>query len=43
MNLATGPAAAMRGNNHQDVLLAWIVPVGHTNLSDIARIMHEEG
>lgn len=41
MNLATGPAAAMRGNNHQDVLLAWIVPVGHTNLADIARIMQE--
>jgi aminoglycoside phosphotransferase (APT) family kinase protein len=42
VNLATGPAAAMRGNNHQDVLLAWMVPIGHTNLSDIARIMHEE-
>jgi aminoglycoside phosphotransferase (APT) family kinase protein len=43
MNLATGPAAAMRGNNHQDVLLAWLVPVSHTNISDIARIMKEEG
>ena len=42
MNLASGPSAAVRGHNHQDVLLSWIGPVGHTNIADMTRIIAEE-
>ncbi|WP_342661461.1 hypothetical protein Rruber_05232 (plasmid) [Rhodococcus ruber] len=43
MNLGTGYAAAIRGHNHQDVLLSWLTPVAHTFLGEIARILEREG
>ena len=43
MNLGTGYGAALRRHNHQDVLLSWLVPVAHTFLADMARIIEREG
>ncbi|QRI79217.1 MULTISPECIES: phosphotransferase family protein [Rhodococcus] len=43
MNLGTGCSAAIRGHNHQDVLLSWMAPVAHTFLGEIARILEQEG
>lgn len=42
MNLGTGYSAAIRGHNHQDVLLSFLAPVGHVFLSEIARIIEQE-
>lgn len=43
MNLGTGYSAAIRGHNHQDVLLSFLAPVGHVFLTDIVRIIEQEG
>lgn len=43
MNLGTGTGIAGRGNNHQDVLLSFLAPVGHIFLSEIAGMIGEEG
>jgi aminoglycoside phosphotransferase (APT) family kinase protein len=43
MNLGTGYSAALRGHNHQDVLLSFLAPVSHVFLTEIARIIAEEG
>jgi len=40
--LGSSLAAAVRQNNHQDLLLAWLVPLGHTFLADMARVIKEE-
>jgi len=42
MNLGTGSGIAARGNNHQDVLLSWMAPVGHVFCNEIARLISEE-
>ena len=39
--LASSLSAADRQHNHQDLLLAWLVPLGHTFLSDMARLILE--
>jgi aminoglycoside phosphotransferase (APT) family kinase protein len=43
MNLGTGYSAAVRGHNHQDVLLSFLAPVAHVFLAEIARIISLEG
>ncbi|MBB3082363.1 aminoglycoside phosphotransferase (APT) family kinase protein [Geodermatophilus sabuli] len=43
MNLGTGYSAAIRGHNHQDVLLSFLAPVGHVFLGEIASIIEREG
>lgn len=43
MNLGTGYSASIRGHNHQDVLLSFLSPVGHVFLTEIARIIEQEG
>ncbi|HEY1969290.1 MAG TPA: phosphotransferase family protein [Pseudonocardia sp.] len=43
MNLGTGYSAAFREHNHQDVLLSFLAPVSHVFLTEIARIIAEEG
>lgn len=40
--LGSSLAAAVRQNNHQDLLLAWLVPLGHTFLAEMARVIKEE-
>jgi aminoglycoside phosphotransferase (APT) family kinase protein len=40
--LGSSLAAAVRSNNHQDLLLTWLVPLGHTFLAEMARIIEEE-
>jgi aminoglycoside phosphotransferase (APT) family kinase protein len=42
MNLGTGYSAAIRGHNHQDVLLSFLAPVAHVFLTEMARIISEE-
>jgi len=42
INLGTGYSSALRGTNHQDVLLAWLTQVGHTFLAEIARLIEED-
>jgi aminoglycoside phosphotransferase (APT) family kinase protein len=42
MNLGSGYSAAIRGHNHQDVLLSFLAPVAHVFLTEIARIIAEE-
>jgi aminoglycoside phosphotransferase (APT) family kinase protein len=42
ITVATGHAAAVRGNSHQDVLLAWLTMVGPALLSEIARMIEQE-
>jgi aminoglycoside phosphotransferase (APT) family kinase protein len=42
MNLGTAYSAAIRGHNHQDVLLSFLAPVAHIFLTDIARIITEQ-
>lgn len=42
MNLGTGYSAALRGHNHQDVLLSFLSPVGHVFLDEMAAIMTRE-
>ena len=40
--LASSLDAASRQNNHQDVLLAWLIPLGHTMLGEMARLIKEQ-
>ena len=40
--LGSSLAAAVRQNNHQDLLLTWLVPLGHTFLADMARVIKAE-
>ncbi len=42
MNLGSGEGAALRQNNHQDVLLTLLAAVGHTFITDIVRIIADE-
>ncbi|MET0984172.1 MAG: phosphotransferase family protein [Steroidobacteraceae bacterium] len=40
--LGSSLAAASRQNNHQDLLLTWLVPLGHTFLGEIVRLIKEQ-
>jgi aminoglycoside phosphotransferase (APT) family kinase protein len=40
--LGSSLAAAVRQHNHQDLLLTWLAPLGHTFLADMARVIKEE-
>ena len=40
--LASSLSAADRQHSHEDVLLGWLAPLGHTFLSDMARLILEE-
>lgn len=42
MNLGTGAGIALRGNNHQDVVLSYLSSVGHVFSSEMARLLKQE-
>lgn len=42
MNLGTSPGIAKRRNNHQDVVLTYLSPVGHVFLSQLADALARE-
>lgn len=42
MNLGTGAGIALRGNNHQDVVLAWLSSVGHVFADEMAGLIEKE-